>query len=161
MEALQEDVRRFLAREPVRAHPPGVGYAARKWAARNPLASLLILALAAVVMAGVATVGIHSRRVQTESERTSTLLHFLLDDLLGEVSPVRGGPQLTVGTVLERAAHHVESLEGRPELEAAVRHALGSVQLRQGTPGRGGGRARQGAGIMDEVGHTAAGALPA
>jgi serine/threonine protein kinase len=53
-EALAEDLRRFLAGEPIRARPTGTVERGLKWARRRPaLAALLVVSLAACVALGV------------------------------------------------------------------------------------------------------------
>lgn len=110
--ALGEDVRRYLAGEPILAHPPSLWYHARKGARRNPVATVLLLALVAT---GVA--------FATSSFRQSRVLAAERDDALNSRSVALQERQAAddARQVAERERESAE--EARQEAERERRKA--------------------------------------
>ncbi len=98
---LAEDIRRYLDRKPVRAHPPSLLYRTRKFAMRY----WARLAVAAVVVAGLGGAGIYSalqaqkaRRAATQAEvAVATLSQLLSESNFGRAI---GGRDMTVKELL-------------------------------------------------------------
>ena len=152
---LAMDVRRYLAGDAVLAVPPSAGYRLRKFARRykKPLITaavfVLLLVSAAVVSTWQAVRATAAERearraeeqVRDERDRavaaeqqataekanTQAALDFFWNDLLSQASP-GGEPErdLTVWTLLDRAADRLERGSGQPPMvEAAVRQMIG------------------------------------
>jgi eukaryotic-like serine/threonine-protein kinase len=72
-EALAKDLRLFLANEPIRARPAGVGERAVRWCRRNPRVAVLLAALVLVFIAGFAAVTVEWLRADNEWRRAEAL----------------------------------------------------------------------------------------
>ena len=136
--ALADDIRRHLARQPVRARPDGAGYRLGRFVRRHPvevaLGSLAGLALAAGVVVSTA----QHRRADAERaaavearERAEAVTAFLTSTL-GAADPRQGGRDITVKEVLDSAAARADTLRARPELESAVRAAIAATLIELG-----------------------------
>ena len=112
-EEFAHDIQRFLLDEPIRAVPPSRTYLVRKFARRNRLALGAAAAVFAALVTGLllALFGL-GRAVEErdaadlalrESERASDFLA----DILGEVSPERGGRDAKLRDVLDRATARI------------------------------------------------------
>jgi len=132
--ALSEDLARHLAGQPILARPPSAVYHLRKAMARNRAAFGLAAALAVLLVAGVAWLGVlyaRAGRARVEAERQARIAQavnaFLNDDLLASADPTRTpDPNVTVRSVLMTAAQKIEGgFAGEPLVSAAVRRTLG------------------------------------
>lgn len=148
-DALAEDLRRFLADEPIQARRVGPGERLWRWSRRNPAVTMLLL-LVALLLIG-ATVGssiaaLRFRRL-ADSERDAHLealsrsaesdavQGFVVDDLLGAAAGVRarGVESVTVADVLTRAEARIDrKFPDHPLVEAAIRETLGKIRYAMG-----------------------------
>jgi serine/threonine protein kinase/tetratricopeptide (TPR) repeat protein len=140
VEALSEDIRRYLEGRPVTAHKATAWYRASKFVRRNAVGvaagtALLLLAVGfgvtmAVLSARVAT---ERDRAEKEAARASAINAFLLDTL-GSANPFEGrGRDTTVLEALRAAAAKLETaFPGQPDVEARVRYTIGLTYLRLG-----------------------------
>jgi serine/threonine protein kinase len=137
-----DDLRRFLEDKPIRARRPSVLARLRKWSWRHRGA-----VSAAAVSAGLAlaiTSGFtawqwrvaETRRVRAEraEHKAQAMNDFLLNDLIGAADPSEArGQKLTVEEVLDKAAAKIDgAFPGEPEVEAAVRMAIGETYVHLG-----------------------------
>lgn len=138
VEALAEDLRRYLAALPVAARRGARGYRLGKFLRRHRVglaATLAILAAAAAGVAGIfwqARAAERERRKAVASERKATAVNrFLVEELLAAASPESArGHDLTVRQVLDVAARRVgNAFADQPELEATLRDTLGEAFL--------------------------------
>jgi serine/threonine-protein kinase len=146
------DLRRFLAREALHAHPPSRWYRARKLVARHRLASVLVSALVALAATFVVTTA-HQARVlkderdaallagqreqeartvaEEQGEDMRATLTFLYEDMIGAANPATGSRDITIGEAVDRARATVgRRFAGRPLPEAVVRRAIGDLYVR-------------------------------
>lgn len=132
--ALAEDIDRHLASEPIRAHPPTLGYRFGKFARRNK-AGLAAAGLVAMALVGT-SVGLArslkaEARARTEARIAGEINTFLNDDLLAAVAPDQLGSDVKVREVLELASRSIEGrFERDPEVEAGIRLTLGRTFAR-------------------------------
>jgi eukaryotic-like serine/threonine-protein kinase len=133
---LAADLRRFLAREPVRARPDTVAYRARRFAARRP-EIVVALAVLAVVLGGyVATLVRHADRLEMERDRARTeslkaqqVSSFLIDLFRANDPDARGGEELSAFDLLERGEARADRLAGQPELHAEMLEVIGQMYM--------------------------------
>ncbi len=149
---LAEDVRRYLAGEPVRARRQTWAYRCRKFVRRHavPVAALalagLALAAAALVAAGQARRAARERDRAIAGEQQAKAAMDSLVDLLGMVEPEAegggvGGPagdRVAVADLLARAERRALAV-GEPEVAARLLYVLGRIR-RQRTDFRGAAR---------------------
>ncbi len=131
--AFADDVDRYLAGQPVRAHPPSRWYRARKFVARHRrgIAATVILLSGILGSLGVAVwFGIEARRAaqqaQAHAARADSMRDFMFD-AFGEAEPStpRAGPA-TVVEVVDRAiasASNDRSIDPRARIELMARLA--------------------------------------
>jgi tetratricopeptide (TPR) repeat protein/tRNA A-37 threonylcarbamoyl transferase component Bud32 len=154
IEAFAADVRRFLAGEPVLAHPPSTLYRLRKLVLRHRVASGLIALVVMLLVGFLVTTLRHAaeltrerdlalaagRREQDarahaerEREDAQTTLGFLVEDVLGSVDATKERRSLTVSSAIDAARERVSSrFSGRPRLEASVRGSIATAYLALG-----------------------------
>ncbi len=112
-EAFAEDLRRFLAHQPVSAHADSFSYRAGKFVRRHrgSVASGAVTALGLVVTAVFALYQMHEARVQRDQAREQTQraegFNDVITSLLSQVGP--GGRALTAEEVLDRATAEVQT----------------------------------------------------
>jgi serine/threonine protein kinase/tetratricopeptide (TPR) repeat protein len=136
---LARDVENYLSNRPLVAGPESMRYRARKFLRRNrgPVvaAALVVVALlAGIVATSVALLGQSRARAEAERQRDSATatLDFLTRDVFGGATPARMPDERVrtqiVRTMIEPAARDVaEKFQGRPLVEASVRHAIQST----------------------------------
>ncbi|HEV8060357.1 MAG TPA: tetratricopeptide repeat protein [Gemmataceae bacterium] len=137
-EDLGNEIKRWLADEPVRAYREPVLVRAGRWARRHrtAVASVAVLLVTLVVASSVGMVLVTREKNRTAQQAaiSRALNDFLNDDLLAQADPRRmPDKDLKVRTLLDRAK---ERLDGRfphqPVVEARVRNTLGSAYLSLG-----------------------------
>lgn len=145
--ALAEDIRRYLAHEPIAARPASTTYQLEKFARRHRALVVGVAAVFVVLLAGVvvsAWQAVRARRAEraaVEAEQTAQALNdFLQNDLLAQASASRQGgpnqkpdPDLKVRTALDRAAARILGrFDRQPEVEAAIRYTIGQTYIELG-----------------------------
>ena len=129
-----DDIRRFLADEPIIARPATRAYQLRKFTKRNKglvggvavAFAVLLLAIAGVSLALVRAT--QAERAALRSAAKATAVSKFLQNMLAGVDPEEIGPgDLTVREVLDLAAARVESeLADQSEVAASVHQTLGN-----------------------------------
>ena len=132
-EQLSEDVRRYLAGEPVLAHPPSVWYRGRKFLRRNAWsAGLAVLFVAG--MAGATAYSMQQARVAQRQAMRAQRISTFLSDMLSSPNPSwyntlkTKGKGVTILDVLgEMQGRLGTELAGEPEVEAELRRSVGRM----------------------------------
>ena len=153
--ALQQDIRRHLANEPVLAGPPGAAYRIGKFLRRNRTGVAVVGAVGAALLLGLgaATYGFwqaeRERQLARQAAESAEAVNAFFDDMLASINPEQlhlhsafGGANLaadatahfshdvSVADMLRWSAKRVESsFVGQPELEASMRETIGTTLL--------------------------------
>lgn len=143
VDQLVEDLRRHLVGFPVLARKATTAYRLGKFVRRNRLSVALgslvaILLIAFGISMAAQSVRIAASLEVAERERAKvTAINEFLQETLGSADPQIGsGRDVTVLEALQQARERIEpSLEDQPEIEAAVRHTIGSTFLSLGRYG--------------------------
>jgi serine/threonine protein kinase len=135
--ALAEDLRRYLAEEPILARPESLVYRIRKFARRRTR-SLAAAALTLFVLAGVvafygAQLAAERDRVRLEARKADQVSGFLTD-LLSHADPyVAGQGEPTVRSLLDAGADRArKNLANEPEIQREMLTLLGRIYERRG-----------------------------
>jgi tetratricopeptide (TPR) repeat protein len=148
-----EELRRYLAGEPIHARPLGRTATTWRWAKKRPAAAALLVLLGLVAVGSAAAFvrerdlrrqvvaqkneavrqqkGAETRKKDAEAERASAeaVVAFLTDDILGKASPRKMSDKAVrdtlVKTLIEPAAATVgQRFKDKPLIEASVRNTL-------------------------------------
>jgi tetratricopeptide (TPR) repeat protein len=131
---LADDIENYLKGEPLIAGPPGTGYKLKKFVRRNRVLVGGLVAVLAVLVAGVVVstiFAIGQARARAEAERQAKISQavsdFLRNDLLASVDPTKAkGRELTVRSFLDTASENLEGkFKNEPLVEASIRETLG------------------------------------
>ncbi|HEX4006073.1 MAG TPA: tetratricopeptide repeat protein [Acidobacteriaceae bacterium] len=133
---LAADIRRHLRDEPIVARPPSTIYQIQKFTRRNKALVTGVAAVFVVLAVGVVVStreAVLARREQKQARQETAIAQsvndFLQNDLLGQASAynqAKPDPNITVRTVLDRAARKIEGkFQGQPEVEGAIRDTIG------------------------------------
>jgi serine/threonine protein kinase len=134
--ALADDVERHLRDEPVLAGPPTAAYRLRKLVRRHRAFVAGGAAVLAALVAGIAATATQAHRARLAEERArqeadvARAVNEFLSHMLAAANPVveARGLEVTMREIVDRAAAEVdESPPELPDVEAGVRHALGST----------------------------------
>jgi tetratricopeptide (TPR) repeat protein len=145
---LAADVEHWLADEPVSVHRDPLAVRLGRWARKHRTAvavgagllqtAVVVLAVSVFLMARSRTQIEHERtEAERQRRRAEAVNAFLVKDLLGQADPKTNpaGEKVTVRELLDRAAAAVgagSSTRQNPEVEGAVRSAIGSTYYRLG-----------------------------
>jgi serine/threonine-protein kinase len=125
--ALADDLRRFLAGMPLRAHKDSAAYRARRFVGRH---RLVLVVCAAAVLALMATTGFAVRQMQQahrQAQRAAEVRRFL-EDTFRQVG-AKGDPQrkLSVSELLDSGVGRLRALPMGPELRAELSKLFGTL----------------------------------
>ncbi|MCH9646847.1 MAG: tetratricopeptide repeat protein [Deltaproteobacteria bacterium] len=140
VEALVEDLQRFLANEPVQARPMSFLYRARKFTHRHRLAvaasgiALTALVVGATIATWQAVRATRAEQMALEEVATSTQVSDFLVDLFEVSDPenARGG-DLTASEILERGRQRIEGeLADQPLIQARMMGKIAEIHRKLG-----------------------------
>jgi serine/threonine-protein kinase len=122
---LADDIRRYLAGEPVQAHPDSSLYRVRKFVGRHGLGVTAAgVALAAILVASGVAVW-QAREARQSASDMAEVNKFLLD-VLKYSDPYSSGGELSLAEAVDLGVKAIDRrFAGRPELSAPLRHTLG------------------------------------
>ena len=134
--AFADDVERYLARKPVRAHPPSRRYRARKFIRRHRGAVAALSALFVAIVGGLSVVAWQEHTIAREAQRAESTRDFLLR-VFSAAEPA--GPRLAPPTVADVVRASIAEAQRSTTLQPGVRieliDALGGVLRKQGDVG--------------------------
>ena len=136
VEALHDDLRRFLTDRPISARPDTATYRARKFLRRNRPATLATAAVALLVGVLVTfyTVRLADERDRAEKQAalSESVVAFLVETLDEGNPNAAGGDTLTIYDIVDRAETRAGELADQPLVQARVLDAVGRVRLMHG-----------------------------
>jgi serine/threonine protein kinase/Tfp pilus assembly protein PilF len=127
--ALSEDVERYLAAQPILAHPPSTLYQLRKFSQRHRGVVAAAVAMLVVLIAGLAATSWGFRRASVEAARSQQIAGFMTDMLRG-VGPevAQGADTALLRSILDRTAERVDQeLADQPEVAATLHDTIGTT----------------------------------
>jgi serine/threonine protein kinase len=133
--ALADDVERYLANQPILAHPPSTMYQLRKLVARHRGRVAALATIGVLLVALLVSTLVQARRVRLERDRAtaeaskSAAINRFLIDALGAADPwSRGSRSVTLADALHRAqARARDAFADQPLIEAEVLQSLGGT----------------------------------
>ncbi len=132
-EGLAHDVQRYLASQPILAHPPSTMYQLRKLVARHKLSFAAAAGIGVLLVALAVTMAVQAERVRKERDRAeseaakASAINGFLKDALGAADPwSKGSRNVTLLDALRQAQvkAHAAFLR-QPLVEAAVLQTIG------------------------------------
>jgi non-specific serine/threonine protein kinase/serine/threonine-protein kinase len=125
---LAADIGRYLRHEPVTAHPPSVGYRARKYVRRHRLGVGFAIALILLTVAAVVAQAVELRRIVRERDRADRITQFMTGMFkVSDPSKARGN-KVTAREILDKASNDIDSgLKNDPALQAQMMQVMGVV----------------------------------
>ncbi|MEO7997757.1 MAG: protein kinase [Gemmatimonadaceae bacterium] len=125
VDALDEDLRRYVTGLPVNAQRGWAGYRLRKFVLRNRAVVAASVLLLAAMIAGTIGVSLQSRKARIEQAKAQEVSGFLRD-LLASVQPDAGRRDAQVSDVLDAAARKIEhELGTQPDVRAELETVIG------------------------------------
>jgi len=135
--ALADDIDRYLHKRPVHARPDSEWYRVSKFVARNRIAVAAVLTILVTVLAGTSLAAWQTRVAVTEKARALEVKDFLIA-LFEEASPYNTGARpLSAVEWLKQAKSRIDRrLSDRPALQIELLNIIGTSLLNlQDTPG--------------------------
>lgn len=137
---MADDVERWLDGKPVRARPDSLAYRARRFVGRHraAVASATAAVVALAALAVVSTVqsarAVRAGERAAAEERKAKAVVDLLLQTFGATDPHAGavGDSVAIGDLLDLGEERAAGLAGQPQVQAALRFALGRIRLERG-----------------------------
>ncbi|HEX6049822.1 MAG TPA: serine/threonine-protein kinase [Gemmatimonadaceae bacterium] len=133
VEALMEDVRRYLTALPIRARPDSRRYRLRKFARRHRVGLAAGTALGVTALAGVGATVWQARAKSQEAAKAEEVKNFVIG-LFEVADPAQSrGREITARELLQRGVHRVDSALGRqPAVQQELLGVLGTIHRQLG-----------------------------
>jgi eukaryotic-like serine/threonine-protein kinase len=133
VEAMLDDVRRYLAALPIRARPDSRTYRFRKFARRHRIGLVASAALALALIAGFGTTLWQAQAKAREAAKAEEVKNFVVG-LFALSDPAESrGREITARELLERGVRRVDSALGRqPAVQAEMLGVLGTIHHQLG-----------------------------
>ncbi|TNJ32852.1 serine/threonine-protein kinase [Arenimonas terrae] len=122
---LADDIQRYLAGQPVLAHPDSTLYRLGKFVRRHRLGVAAASVALAAVLAATGVALWQAERARQAARDTEQVNNFLMD-VLKSSDPFDAGAEISLSEAVDRASAKVpERFAGRPDLSSRVHMALG------------------------------------
>ena len=133
VEALMDDVRRYLTALPIRARPDSRGYRLRKFARRHRVGLAAGTALAVTALGGVGATVWQARAKAEEAAKAEEVKNFVVG-LFEVADPAQSrGRDVTARELLTRGVQRVDSALGRqPAVQQELLGVLGTIHRQLG-----------------------------
>ena len=137
VDALVDDVERYMTNQPVLAHAGSIAYRTRKFVTRHRTGVLAAAAIVVLTIGFTAAVMVQSvqlarerDRAQAEAAKANQVSQFLVD-LMGQANPYADNPDsgddVTVRAVMDRGAERIDELDDQPAVQAEMLDVIGTV----------------------------------
>jgi serine/threonine-protein kinase len=148
VEALSEDIRRYLEGRPVAARRGGLGYKLGKFVARNRVAAAASLLAFVLLVGATVTTAFQNRRFARERERAERVSAFLVDLFKVSDPDKARGSTITAREVLDQGADRIaQGLDDQPDVRATLLETMGRVYHNLGLLDRASGLLQQAIGL--------------
>ncbi|HNP34308.1 MAG TPA: serine/threonine-protein kinase [Woeseiaceae bacterium] len=116
-----EDIRRYLAHEPVLARPESLAYRAAKFVRRHQAGVAAMTAMVIAIGVGIATTAWQAREAQTQAHKAEAVKEFVLS-LFGGADPAEAlGEELTARQLVDGGADRIQTeLADEPGVRAEI-----------------------------------------
>ena len=123
--ALGDDLRRYLAHEPIRARPDAISYRAGKYLRRHRVGVAVAAALVMLLVGFAVMQAAQLRRITRERDRADRIAQFMTDMFKVADPGHKLGSTVTARDVLDKAAHDIDTgLARDPELQAHLMYVM-------------------------------------
>jgi eukaryotic-like serine/threonine-protein kinase len=134
---LSADIGRYLRNEPVTAHPPSVGYRARKYVRRHRLgvavaaaATLLLIAVSIAQAIEIRRITQERDRATRERDRADRITQFMTGMFKVSSPSEARGNTVTAREILDKASNTISASLGKdPQLQAEMMYTMGNTYL--------------------------------
>jgi len=136
VQALNDDINRYLRQEPVTARPTSVGYVTGRFLKRNPVPAVLaalalglLVTLAFTATRSAITAREQAKLIASERDRAQSVSNFLME-MLNQTHPQSlDGETLSVRELIDRASDQLNTgLEDQPATRAELLKTAARVQ---------------------------------
>jgi serine/threonine protein kinase/Tfp pilus assembly protein PilF len=125
---LAADIERFLGNEPVKAHPPSVGYRVRKYVRRHRLGVAIAAGVLLLLIGFSVAQAIALRRITRERDRADRITEFMTGMFKVSDPSNAHGNTVTARELLDKASRKIGAgLRNDPMLQASMMHIMGDV----------------------------------
>ena len=144
VEAMADDVRRYLARQPVLARAGTLGYRTRRFVTRHRVGVGVAAGFAALLLASAVALAVEQAatarerdRAAAEAAKSAQVTDYLMG-LFEASDPGQAlGDSVTARALLERGVARADALTGQPAVQAALLGITGKVYVNLGEHDRG------------------------
>jgi eukaryotic-like serine/threonine-protein kinase len=133
-EQFSGDIRRYLEKKPVLAHPLSKLYRTQKFVRRNPFEITAMLLITLLLAGYLITITWHTQKTrdalaqaQREADKSAQVVEFMLGMFRAGDPRAHPGDRVTAGELLERGLSEANLLDSRPELQANMFNVIGKV----------------------------------
>ena len=131
--AFADEIERYLAGQPVTAHPPSMWYRTSKFVARHRVGVAATVAFALALGAALAIALSQARAAQQQADRAEAVKGFLVRVFQHASPDENRGVSITPHQLLEKGEAQVDSnLRNQPALRADVSALLGQLYIELG-----------------------------
>jgi eukaryotic-like serine/threonine-protein kinase len=125
---LAADIERFLGNEPVKAHPPSLGYRMRKYVRRHRLGVAIAAGVLLLLVGFSVAQAIALRRITRERDRADRITEFMTGIFKVSDPSNAHGNTVTARELLDKASSKIGiGLRNDPMLQASMMHIMSDV----------------------------------
>ena len=131
--AFADDLRRYLAHEPIAARPDTVSYRLRKYVRRHRVGVSVAAGLIFLLAAFSLIEAIELQRITRERDRADRIANFMIGTFNVSNPSEKVGNSVTAREILDKASNDIDTgLSRDPELQAQMMHVMGKAYMMLG-----------------------------